>query len=264
MSADFEQVYRERILSQSFCEVPEYYIQQRPRYKKTLALIDQTKLPSSPTVLEVGGGQLALLMQAMRGARPTVLDLSAEWSEAVTKHGIGFRVGDLVRDDPGFRDEFDLVILCEVIEHMPIPGHLVIEKIASWLKPGGVLLMTTPNLYRLRNVVRMALGMPMFCPFRFPARGAGIGHFFEYSPTNLAWQIREAGLEVVSLERHQLVNAGAHWWTHLGRVLCAPLLSIPRFRDGLVAVARRPPGWSRPERSESVPEIVRSEAIVPE
>ena len=202
MAATFAQIYRERILSQRFCEIPEYYVQQRPRYRKTLALIDQARVPPNPAVLEVGGGQLSLLMQAMRGARATVLDLTEEWSEAVTKHGIEFRVGDLVRDDPGFRDEFDLVVLCEVIEHMPIPGHLVIEKMAGWLKPGGLLFMTTPNLYRLRNVIRMALGMQMFCPFRFPPRGSGLGHFFEYSPQNLAWQVKEAGLEMVSLERH--------------------------------------------------------------
>lgn len=249
MPRSFDEVYRDRILSQAFCEAPEYYLQQRPRYRRTLSLIDRLDLPSSPRVLEVGGGQLALLMQAMRGARPMVLDLSERWSGAVTTHGIDFRVGDLVRDDPGFQDEFDLVVLCEVIEHMPIPGHLVIERIAGWLKPSGLLFMTTPNLYRLRNVVRVAMGMSIFCPFRIPPRGSGIGHFFEYSPDNLAWQIREAGLEVVSMEHHQLVNAGAHWWTHLGRVLCSPLLSIPRFRDGLVAVARKPSTWTRPRRS---------------
>lgn len=261
MPTSFNEVYRQRILSQSFCETPEYYVQQRPRYRRTLSLIDRQQLPPSPRVLEVGGGQIALLMQALHGARPVVLDLSVKWSEPVVKHGIEFAVADLVRDDPGFRDEFDLVVLCEVIEHMPIPGHLVIEKIAGWLRPGGLLFMTTPNLYRLRNVVRVALGLQMFCPFRFPPRGSGIGHFFEYSQDNLAWQIREAGMEVVSIERHQLVNAGAHWWTKLGRALCAPLLVIPRFRDGLVAVARKPSGWAKSERAKTTPEIVRQEAI---
>lgn len=256
VSQSFELVYQERILGQAFCEAPAYYVGQRARYRRTLELIDRLSLPQNPVVLEVGGGQLALLMQAMRGAVPTVLDLSETWSEPVTRYGIDFRVGDLVRDEPGFREEFDLVVLCEVIEHMPIPGHLVIEKIASWLKPGGLLFMTTPNLYRLRNVVRLALGMQIFCPFRYPARGSGIGHFFEYSPANLAWQIREAGMDVVSIDRHQLVNSGAHWWTHLGRMLCAPLLTIPRLRDGLVAVARRPAGWSRKDRIGSSPERV--------
>lgn len=261
MSTTFDDVYRERILSQAFFEVPDYYVQQRARYRRTLSLIDRQALPPNPRVLEVGGGQIALLMQALHSARPTVLDLSMEWSAAVTSHGIEFAVGDLVRDDPCYREEFDLVVLCEVIEHMPIPGHLVIEKIGGWLKPGGLLFMTTPNLYRLRNVVRIALGMQMFCPFRFPPRGSGLGHFFEYSPSNLAWQIREAGFELVSLERHQLVNSGASWWTHLGRVLCAPLLAIPRFRDGLVAVARKPAGWSRRERADAVPEVIRSELM---
>jgi 2-polyprenyl-3-methyl-5-hydroxy-6-metoxy-1,4-benzoquinol methylase len=46
-----------------------------------------------------------------------------------------------------FRDgEFDTVISCETIEHVPNPP-LAIRQLARVLRPGGRLLVTTPNYF---------------------------------------------------------------------------------------------------------------------
>jgi SAM-dependent methyltransferase len=48
------------------------------------------------------------------------------------------------------REYFDIVIASEVFEHMVNPSHLI--KVGyDILKPGGYLLVTTPNLAWIRN-----------------------------------------------------------------------------------------------------------------
>jgi SAM-dependent methyltransferase len=192
-------------------------------------------------VLEVGGGQIALLAQHLFGDEGTTGDVSEAYARPIASQGLGFVVCDLVHDDlPQHRDHFDAVILCEVIEHMPIPPHIVLEKVRTWLKPGGALLLTTPNLYRLRNALRLFLGMRVFCNWYYPPRGKGLGHPLEYSAEHLRFQIEQAGFTVERMDLCQLTNAGSHWWSKLGRVLLAPLLLRPKWRDSLLAVARRP------------------------
>ena len=100
--------------------------------------------------------------------------------------------------------------------------------------------MTTPNLYRLRNVLRLALGMEVFCHFDHPPRGEPIGHFLEYSQAELRWQLARAGLEVLFVDLLQLTNRGTDPLARVMRPLVAPLLwARPTWRDNLVACARR-------------------------
>lgn len=57
---------------------------------------------------------------------------------------------DSVRAD--FENEsFDVVCCFQVIEHLAHPGGLL-SKITSWLKPGGILLVSTPN--RKASIIR--------------------------------------------------------------------------------------------------------------
>jgi SAM-dependent methyltransferase len=57
--------------------------------------------------------------------------------------GTRFEVADL-RDLPFGDDEFDLVVSFETIEHVPDP-KTVLDELARVLKPGGLLLISTPN-----------------------------------------------------------------------------------------------------------------------
>src|SRR5207249_3898299 len=106
----------------------------------------------------IGGGQIALLAGAMYGFAATVADVSTTHAGAVTKFGVRHVVCDLLHDDLPDREAYDAVVLCEVVEHLPVPLHLVLEKVLRWIKPGGHVLITTPNLYRLRNILRLLQG----------------------------------------------------------------------------------------------------------
>lgn len=62
-------------------------------------------------------------------------------------------------------DSFDVVLFCEVIEHLladPVAALLEIRRV---LRPGGRLVLTTPNVARLENVARLVAGANLYDPY---------------------------------------------------------------------------------------------------
>ncbi|MGE5537981.1 MAG: methyltransferase domain-containing protein [Gemmatimonas sp.] len=108
-------------------------------------------------ILDVGcgsGENSAVL--AAKGHRPVGIDISEEAIRRYRARGFDGFTMDLERglDFPDCR--FDLVFCSEVIEHMMFPEKLASE-MARVLKPGGRLVLSTPNsafwLYRLLAVL---------------------------------------------------------------------------------------------------------------
>lgn len=61
--------------------------------------------------------------------------------------------------------EFDLVIFAEIIEHLLNDPCKVLREIRRILRPGGTLILTTPNVARLENVARMVAGENIYDPY---------------------------------------------------------------------------------------------------
>ena len=100
-------------------------------------------------VLEVGCGSGNLLFEGPRLPARTVVGVDA--SLAALRFCISRRRDSHVHFSRAagerlpFRDHsVDLVILVEVIEHLPEPA-LTLREVARVLRPGGRLVMTTPN-----------------------------------------------------------------------------------------------------------------------
>ncbi|ACB49967.1 unknown [Crocosphaera subtropica ATCC 51142] len=239
-TGDFNVAYEKVVLNNDFFEKDNYYIQQKPRYFNSLKQVITIPLSNSSKVLEIGGGQIVLLLNEMYGIQGAVADVNEKYQNSLAQFGINFRSCDLLHDDLPERDTYDLVVLCEVIEHMPVPPYIILEKIKQWIKPGGWIFLTTPNLYRLRNLVRLALGMRVFDTFFIPEKGQGIGHPIEYSKEQFQWQLEKAGFHSVQIDLQQLDNSGASLGTQIGRMLLSPLLLRPLWRDKLVAIAQKP------------------------
>lgn len=175
----------------------------------------------------------------MFGDRATVGDISEDYAEAVTKHGVEFIECDLLRSIPQ-RGCYDVVVLCEVVEHLPVPLHSIIQKLSLLLNPGGHLFLTTPNLYRLRNLVRMMLGKQIFCNWFYPSPGQSLGHVLEYSREHLVWQMAQGGLRDIQCEVTQLISKGHSLFSTMNRQLAVPLFRLrPIWQDNLVAWGRK-------------------------
>ncbi|ARQ69693.1 class I SAM-dependent methyltransferase [Streptomyces marincola] len=98
-------------------------------------------------VLEAGGGggSVARLL-AEEGAQVTVTDLDTRFiDELADSHGVRVLRHDLYTEDfpPG---SFDFVHTRFVLTHLP-DADLAIARLASWLAPGGVLLVEEPTSF---------------------------------------------------------------------------------------------------------------------
>jgi SAM-dependent methyltransferase len=90
-----------------------------------------------------------------------------------------------------FRDaEFDVVLFCEIIEHLFADPLSVLKEIKRVLKPGGTLILTTPNAARLENVAKMIAGINVYHPYS--------GYWGPYGRHNREYTL----LEIIELLDH--------------------------------------------------------------
>jgi len=139
---------------------------------------------------------------------------------------------------------FDTVLCCELIEHLfEDPMHMMSE-INRILKPGGHLVLTTPNIGSLRSVSAILLGYhPAFFPAYIRPRKAGeeaeARHNREYVPMEIQHLLTDAGFEIERLETGEFLDEPHPefgWVTHL---LERYKLGHDLRGDGIYAVGRK-------------------------
>ena len=217
----------------------EYYRRYRSRYKDLLRRFARLAPAQPVEILDIGGGQLGLMALKMWGDRAVTSDLPGPHLDYVASHGVRPFQWDLCSaGEPPFDSKFDFVFFSEVIEHIPIPGHIVLERIRKVLRPDGFIICTTPNLYRLRNVVFMITGKQIFEHFRYSDDGTDVGHTLEYSREHLLWQFDRAGFTNCQVEFVQMHHLPTNPLYRPLAILGYPLHMIPRWRDYLVATAQ--------------------------
>ena len=133
----------------------------RERYVRELL----SRIPSSPDVLEIGcGAGVEPTPTLAAGGRLVGIDVSRaqiERARVAVPEG-EFIHGDVTTAtfDP---ESFDAVVALYVLTHIPsaeLPGLL--ERVATWLRPGGVLLATFGSRGPHDSFVDDFLGVPMF------------------------------------------------------------------------------------------------------
>jgi SAM-dependent methyltransferase len=110
-----------------------------------LDLVEQQLPLKGKHVVDVGCGAGALLgIASSRGAIVCGLEISEDIARAARiKYGVLVTVGTLENNDL-IDGSFDLLLLSEVIEHLPDPIRALREA-HRILKPGGFVFITTPN-----------------------------------------------------------------------------------------------------------------------
>jgi SAM-dependent methyltransferase len=235
----FERAFTALACDNRWQEEPEYYPRYRTRYAAILRRFAE-QAPDQPVeVLDIGGGQLAYLARALWSDHACVADIDASCFEGLRAQGIDAFQWDIARDDPPMDRRFDAIFFSEVIEHLPVPGHVVLRRLRMILRPTGLLICSTPNLYRLRNIVYLIRGQPLFDHFDL-AGERGYGHVLEYSAEHLAWQFHRAGFVDCQVELQDFAHIPHLRADRVLAALGAPLRKIPRYRDNLLALAKAP------------------------
>ncbi len=132
---------------------------------------------------------------------------------------------------------YDIVILCEVLEHLNRSPIEILGELRRWIKPGGCLLLSKPNLVRLTNRLRLLTGREIF--ERFVQEKLIMGHFREYTLEEIQSYLESAGYTEINLNffsardvpsRPLLYGIGYRWLCKL----------FPRLSQLIFAFARNP------------------------
>ncbi len=235
---DFQVAFEKYVTGGRFLEKPEYYPRYQSRYRFLLRKFSKIAPTESVQVLDVGGGQLALLCKVLWNGHAVAVDIGGEHLDYLSESGVETRNWNLCNEPSPYENRFDYIFFSEVIEHLPIPGHLVLEKLRSALKENGVIICSTPNLYRPRNVIYLLFGKQIFDNFHYPT-DHGLGHIIEYSDKHLSWQFARAGFTEAELEFVQMHHVPNKWFHKVLYFLGSIAFLLPRWRDNIVITSKK-------------------------
>jgi SAM-dependent methyltransferase len=133
---------------------------------------------------------------------------------------------------------FDLVLACEILEHMSRDPMFLLLECARVLCDGGALVVTTPNVASHTSVARTltAIQNPQIYSL-YPWVDTESPHVREYTPGELHDAITAAGLQIEYLFTEKIRGYDSDMWVH---ELLAQL-DLPRSLRGeqLYCVARK-------------------------
>jgi 2-polyprenyl-3-methyl-5-hydroxy-6-metoxy-1,4-benzoquinol methylase len=166
------------------------------------------------SVLDVGcaQGTLALLL-AERGCRVTGVDIRQSFLDYATtrvERGDVRFIAANIFDAPDL-GQFDLVFGNQIIEHLVYPAHFL-RALASYARPGGVIVVSTPNhdYFRSRLPSYAQLGDPREHEHRqFSASGGD--HFFAYTEEELRAAAAEAEVDVLEMIYFETPAVSGHF-----------------------------------------------------
>ena len=181
-----------------------YHLTHQARLARTLQVLKDQK--PSGRLLELGTG--AVIPLALRTLLPEL-----------EVHVTDFNLNEPVKGDkylercgesmtvPAYRidlestpipvddETFDVVLCSEVIEHMEIDPMFMMAEINRVLKPGGLLITTTPNIVSTWAVTKMLHGIEPYFYMQYRPTRNYYRHNYEYSIHSLVAVLKGAGFD---------------------------------------------------------------------
>ena len=204
------------------------------RFDRTIdALLEQGARPSPETVwLDLGCHQGQLLRRVIRrfGVKGIGFD---DWPAALKSAADArwqYFQANLDKELP-WRGEADVVSALEVLEHM-VDTDGFLDRILAILKPGGYLVLSTPNINSLRNRITVPLGIyPTGLEYR-----TVIHHVRLYNPQMLREHlsargfvdIRMRGVSFLPVSRGLGTSALSEHLATRFPALCANVIAVAR------------------------------------
>jgi SAM-dependent methyltransferase len=185
-------------------------------YGKHVSELDVFERYPAESILDLGGGDaidLICLRRLGSEARMVLVDnflppLENRMGEESRPLKVTLNAGiEVVNHDfwleprlPFPDDEFDLITILDVLEHLPGSPMTILEEVRRILKPDGKLVVSGPNAASLMSRMDLLLGQHPYMPFELWTKPGYVSHFREYTPREYERIVEMAGFEVIECE----------------------------------------------------------------
>ncbi len=181
----------------------EYLKNHQHRYVTDLNLFE--KYYKGGRILEIGSFpfHITYCLKKM-GYKVDGLDIDpSRAAKFAKKHKLNVKKCDVEKQKFPFKsNSFDFVLFCEIFEHLRINPIATLQEINRVLKPGGMIMLTTPNLYSLPKRIMFNLGMSFnnaYSEFEKLNKIGHMGHIREYSTKEVKQFLTNTGFRVTAV-----------------------------------------------------------------
>jgi len=217
----------------------KYFYSRKRRYESDLRLVQEHY--SSGEILEVGSVPLHLTYCLKKMGYPIIgLDLNPDrMKEFIKKFDLNIVKCDVEQQQIPFEDNrFSLVLFNDIVEHLRINPIHALKEVNRILKPSGVLILTTSNMYYILTVLRFLAGRGINNPYKeFDKLNkiGHMGHLREYSIRDLKEFLENTGFEVSSAICTYYPKIGK-----IGTVFNFCIKLVPKWwRPSLIVVSKK-------------------------
>lgn len=190
----------------------EKYIRSNIRRVYEDSLFIAERVDTGLNVLDMGANppMLAALLKKAGFRHITVTDPNIhQYKRYFDKNGMDAHAVELIHGDAQLPSgmDFDLVCFCEVIEHLTGDLLSILNRVGGYVKPGGFLYLTTPNMRSVYSLYHL-----LFCNSSAGCKaGEGIvkqytrkeseygyyGHVKEYTTREVTELLRAVGFDLL-------------------------------------------------------------------
>ncbi|MEE9166786.1 MAG: methyltransferase domain-containing protein [Candidatus Neomarinimicrobiota bacterium] len=127
---------------------------------------------------------------------------------------------------PDYPGKFDLITLCETVEHLNTPPEFSLLMLKYFLKSNGYLVVTTPNAVSIHKRILFLMGKNPFERIRYFSQNPG--DFRQYTRAEFRELAKTCDLRIVQCNTVDFQRS-----RHL---FLRVIMRVPQFKDSIVAV----------------------------
>lgn len=179
------------------------------------------KFKSGGRLLDIGCATGLLLDEARKSGWETAGVELSRWAAGIAREKFKLDVFEGLLEEAKYPvKHFDVVVMTDVIEHLPDPRG-TLKELRNILKPDGILCVSTPDISSLISRLLKAKWW-----------GVKLAHIFYFSRQTLTKILDAAGFEIISRRSHSRIFSLRYLSTRLRRYsprLCSLLMSSAKL-----------------------------------
>ncbi len=139
-------------------------------------------------------------------------------------------------------ETYDAVLAMGVIEHVPHTPRALLNTLSRVLRPGGVIVIDTPNLGYLYTRNKLAHGDSIFCPIQlqFDTEIPFEGHHREYTIAEIQWILGAIGQTDIEIATFNYSYYGLTELAGNDLVNHRRMIDDAALREVILAISRKP------------------------